>query len=48
MSHPDAQGIGSGPDLMQAVDIEEFDEELRPENVVVSGRDDTRLQMPRG
>ena len=48
MSHPDAQGIGSGPDLMQAVDTEEFDEELRPENVVVSGRDDTRLQMPRG
>ena len=47
MSHPDAQGIGSGPDLMQAMDTEEFDEEWRPENAVVSDRDGTRLQVPR-
>jgi uncharacterized membrane protein len=47
MSRPDAQGIGSGPDLMQAMDAGELDEE-RPENAAVSGHDGTRLQAPRG
>ena len=43
MSLPDAQGIGSGPDLMQAMNTEEFDDERRSERAVVSERDGTRL-----
>jgi uncharacterized membrane protein len=34
MSHPDAQGIGSGPDLVQPMYPETFDEVRRPERRV--------------
>lgn len=42
MSYPDAQGLGSGPDLMQTMDTED-DDGRRPEPAEVS-----RLQVPRG
>ncbi len=45
MSHPDAQGIGSGPDVMQAVNPEEDD--VRRPTTAESQRSDLHLQVPR-
>jgi uncharacterized membrane protein len=47
MSYPDAQGIGSGPDLLQPMNPDRFDEERWPENTVESGRADNRLAVRR-
>ena len=46
MSYPDAQGIGSGPDLVQLMTAEAFDEG-QPENTVELDRGDSRVQVAR-
>ena len=46
MSYPDAQGIGSGPDLVQPMTPEAFDEG-QPENTVELDRGDSRVQVAR-
>jgi uncharacterized membrane protein len=47
MSYPDAQGIGSGPDLMQPMNPETSDEEGEPEGTGKSDHGGTRLRLPR-
>jgi uncharacterized membrane protein len=46
MSYPDAQGIGSGPDLVQPINPETFDEARRPEGSVNSDPGGNRLRSP--
>jgi uncharacterized membrane protein len=47
MSYPDAQGIGSGPDLMQPMNPETSDEEREPEGTGRSDHGGPRLRLPR-